>query len=234
MMSVDDRRQLAKFPSANALVGMFTSGEFRCGFRLSHALVTQEAPQFALNVSPEISKYLEDLKSEPVQDLPQLIKQLKNVKEPETVKAFAVGQMTARLYHSSYSLRMANEKAALFLYNRAVSEGLGSTILEMLTQLAPSGLGCLLETVFLHRHHPYPYRIFDYKGAQMSDTIDLSDMYRSMSGDVLKNVTLFSSDGTAQAAAKTAKTGAKTAKKNAKTAKTVDVSSKSALGQPPY
>ena len=92
-----------KIPSKEVIVDMITTGTLQC--QPFHSIETQQAPEFEKNVSLTILGYLKDLKTEPVQELPELINVLKNAKEPKTVKAFAKGQQTARQYHSYFSLK---------------------------------------------------------------------------------------------------------------------------------
>jgi len=190
-MSTDDLEQLGTAPSANALAEMFTTGAFLSAFRLSHSIVTQQAPELPKDASPTILGYRTELGKEPVRTLPMLIEVLKNAKVPQTVTAFDSAVMTARLYHSNFSVVMANKKAAHFLFSRAIQAGMGGVMLALLSRVSGGALGSMFEFVFLTSHHPYPYRILTFNGAWTNQTIDFSQMYCSPSYDVLKNVTRF-------------------------------------------
>ena len=191
-MSADDLEQFVNVPSANALAEMFTTGSVLSAFRLSHSIVTQQAPELATNASKTIAGYRAELEQEPVRTLPELIEVLKNanVEVPTTVTYFTRAMETARLYHSKFSITMANENAARLLFDRAVRVGLGGMMLDFLTRLPVGARGSVMEDAFLTGHHPYPYRIFKSNGALTPDTIDLSKMHRSRSG-ALTNVTRF-------------------------------------------
>ena len=190
-MSTDDLDRLGTVPSANALAEMFITGSFLSAFRFSHSIITQQAPELAKDASPTILGYRTELDKEPVRTLPKLIEVLKNAKVPATVKAFESAVMTARLYHSNFSVAMANENAATFLFDRAVREGKGGMMFSFFSRLSHGTRGGMLEGAFLHVHHPYPYRILTSSGVCTNQTIDLSQMYCSPSLDVFQNVTRF-------------------------------------------